>query len=152
MTSTHSHLIAFSAVTIVTSIVVPIVIASITAAITLLLTRASAAADRRRDHYALEEQLACQQAWIATESTDVAHAYQIARDTIRPHVTTALNEAWESSPVTKPEDMNLGHWGPAEKCSPAITGVQTAITTRFGWPRLKNLLVAGKPSDPLSKR
>jgi ABC-2 type transport system ATP-binding protein len=81
----------------------------------------------------LQEQLACQQAWIATESTEVANGYKTARDTIRPHVAAALQEAWTSSPVIKPEEMNLGDWGPADECSPAIAGIQTAITTRFGY-------------------
>ena len=88
----------------------------------------------------LQEQLACHEAWIATENSDVAANYAEARRTIGAVVGDALREAWSSPAITTPAEMNLGEWGPATACAPSVAAVQTAIATRFGWQRLRDLV------------
>ncbi len=88
----------------------------------------------------MQEKLACHEAWISTENSDVAAIYADARKTIGAVVGAALQEAWNSPAITTPGEMNLGEWGPAKACAPSVTAVQTAITTRFGWQRLRNYL------------
>jgi hypothetical protein len=87
----------------------------------------------------LQERLASHQAWIATESSDVAEVYTKARAAISGRVGVALNQAWATDAmVAKPEDMNLGDWGPAKACASDIADVQRSIITRFGWERFKS--------------
>lgn len=85
----------------------------------------------------MQEQLACHEAWISTENCGVAAVYADARKTIGSLVGAALQEAWSSEAITTPAGMNLGEWGPSKACAPAVAGVQTAITSRFGWKRLR---------------
>lgn len=163
-------------VTVGKTVGVPVLVAALTAAATLLLTRASDAANRRRDHYAdavatlvawiefpyrirrrtddlpqtlaalaahghdLQEKLACHQAWIGTESDYVASAYKAARTALGPSVGAAAEEAWNSPPVSSAGEMNLGPWGPAKACSADVDAVMSAVSTRFGFRRLKHLL------------
>jgi len=95
-------------------------------------------ADRAHD---LQERLACHEAWISTENGDVAAIYADARKTIGTLVAAALEEAWNSPAITTPAGMNLGEWGPGKDCVAAVASVQTAITTRFGWNRLRDYLL-----------
>lgn len=87
--------------------------------------------------HALQEQLACHEAWISTENARVAAVYAQALRSIRPLVGTAMEEAWNSPAVTTPSGMVLGEWGPGKACAPAIAAFKTATTTRFGWSRLR---------------
>lgn len=88
----------------------------------------------------LQEQLACHEAWISTENSQVAATYAHARKAIGALVGPALQEAWKSEAITSPENMNLGEWGPGKACAPSVAAVQAAITTRFGWKRMRNFL------------
>jgi hypothetical protein len=166
-------------ITLGKTIGVPVAVAALTAAATLLLTRASDAANRRRDHYAdavatlvawiefpyrirrrtddlpetlaalaarghdLQEKLACHQAWIGTESSYVANAYKTARTALGPRVGASAQEAWNSPPISSASEMNLGAWGPAKDCSVTVDAVMQAVSTRFGWRRLKHFLHLG---------
>jgi len=179
MTPALAFIIASIAGTAITSIVIPVLVAALTAAVALVLTRASEAANRRRDQYAaavatlvawiefpyrvrrrtsnepatltpltgighdLQERLACHEAWIATESRGVASVYTQARTAIARYVAEALQEAWEADPITDPQQMNLGAWGPNNACAPHVAEVQQAATTRFGWERFKGYLSPG---------
>ena len=84
----------------------------------------------------LQERLACHEAWIATECPPVANSYRHARQTIGPLVGAAISEAWGTSPVTKPAEMNLGDWGPGSSCAMTIAAFQRQVEQRFGFSRL----------------
>ncbi len=85
----------------------------------------------------LQERLACNQAWIATEHVALAEAYKGARATIDAVVGPAIIEAWNSPAITTAVDMNLGAWGPGSACAGAIAEVQALVQDRFGWRRLR---------------
>jgi len=84
----------------------------------------------------LQESLACNEAWIATEYPKLARSYAQTRATVNAAVGPALIEAWESPPVTKATEMNLGPWGPARVCAKAIAELQNQVESRFGLRRL----------------
>jgi hypothetical protein len=92
----------------------------------------------------LQEKLALNQAWISTEHPDMANAYVKARLAVSEFVGPALREAWQTSPVMKASDMNLGGWGPARDCDEIVQEFQFRVTQRFGLPRLKSTLKHSK--------
>jgi hypothetical protein len=94
----------------------------------------AALADRGHD---LQEQLACHEAWIAADDPRLARSYAQARTTIAAAVGPALTEAWNSAPVARASEMNLGAWGPGAICRVAITELQADISSRFGIRRLR---------------
>jgi len=168
------------------SIAVPVVVAVLTAIGTVLITRASDAANRRRDRYAqavetlvawaefpyrvrrrtdddsatlaglatmghdLQERLACHQVWIATEHPALARIYAQTREIVSAVVSPAVTEAWESAPISKPADMNLGEWGPGTTSAIAIARLQPHIENRFGFRRLGRGLRAWNPWESRS--
>jgi hypothetical protein len=170
-------IVASTAGTVVKSVVIPVVVAALAAIVTLVLTRASDAANRRRDRYAtavatlvawielpyrvrrrtgdspetltsladrahdLQEQLACHEAWISTENSDVAAVYAEARKTIGALVGASLQEAWNSPAITTAAGMNLGEWGPGKACAATVSAVQNAAANRFGLKRLRACLL-----------
>jgi hypothetical protein len=99
----------------------------------------------------MQEKLACHEAWISTENSDVAAIYADARKTIGAVVGAALQEAWNGPAITTPGEMNLGEWGPAKACAPSVTAVQAAITTRFGWQRVRNYLPRSRDDVPCTR-
>jgi hypothetical protein len=91
----------------------------------------------------LQERLACHQAWIAAENSDVAAVYKKARRVIARHVGVDLQEAWLTSPTGTAAAMNLGSWGPSNQCEQAIAEVQAAIEMRFSLKRLTRFPAIG---------
>jgi len=84
----------------------------------------------------LQESLACNEAWIATEYPKLARRYAQTRATVNAAVGPDLTEAWESPPVRKAAEMNLGPWGPARMCATPIAELQKQVESRFGLRRL----------------
>ena len=84
----------------------------------------------------LQEQLRCHQTWIESESARVAVAYQEALTTVGHLVAPACQEAWRTPPVTTPEGMVLGSWGPSAAGMASVVAVQHAVRDRFGFRRL----------------
>jgi len=84
----------------------------------------------------IQERLACHQAWIATEHPPVATSYNKTRQTIGPVIGAAITEAWSTPPAVTAAQMNLGDWGPASTCAPAIAAFQHEVERRFGFRRL----------------
>ena len=89
-------------------------------------------ADRAHD---LQERMAFDQAWIHTDSARLGQAYSTARNTISQHVAQAICDGWSSGPVTSPEEMVLGDWGPAPACADELVRLQQQIDSRFAWRR-----------------
>ncbi|MGD0881478.1 MAG: hypothetical protein ABSB09_07915 [Acidimicrobiales bacterium] len=89
----------------------------------------------------IQERLACHEAWIATEKPAVARKYASVRVALGEAVGPAVAEAWSLPPVTAPEQMILGNWGPAAASKPLIASLQLQIEHRFGLRRLR------KPQD-----
>lgn len=90
--------------------------------------------------HALQERMACHQAWIATENSAVAAQYSETRASVGGAVGSAIVEAWTLGPVDNPAGMNLGDWGPGPACADAMTAFQRAIENRFGVRRFTTWL------------
>lgn len=86
----------------------------------------------------LQERLALNQAWISTDSADLADAYVKARVDLAEHVSAALREAWTLPPISEASSMNLGGWGPARSCDLIVKELQGQISAHFGVQRFKN--------------
>jgi hypothetical protein len=91
------------------------------------------------DHgHDLQEKLAIDRAWIASESGRTAVFYDQACNLIRRTAGDAARDGWTKPPVTAPADMNLG--GPLSPEMPLearhIDALNTAISWRFGWRRV----------------
>jgi hypothetical protein len=92
----------------------------------------------------LQEKLALNQAWISTEHPDMAIAYVKARLDVSEFVGPALREAWQTPPIKRASDMNLGGWGPARDCDEIVQELQRHVTQRFGLSRLWSTLKRSK--------
>ncbi len=85
----------------------------------------------------LQEQLAGDQAWVLAENRRVGLAYLATRRSIGAAVGPAASAAWSLPPVSRPEEMILGNWGPGALASAEISKLEQEITHRFGWKRLQ---------------
>jgi hypothetical protein len=96
----------------------------------------------------LQRALRCQEAWIAGESTAVAEVFDEVRVDLAATLAAACAEAWNTSPVTSPAEMNLNGWGPShELVNAQLARFQAALTCRFGWRRALSVfgLLIGVP-------
>lgn len=85
----------------------------------------------------LQERLACHQAWIGTEHPALARTYEQTLSIINRAVAPAVNDAWNSPPVTSAPGMILGSWGPAQAAKEPLAELQQAVEDRFGVGRLR---------------
>ena len=92
----------------------------------------TALAERGHD---LQERLAQHRAWIRTESSRSAKAFDLVLATINASVGPAMNDAWNQPPVTEPAGMNLQGWGPSG-CQAQLDRFETEVQWRFGLRRL----------------
>ena len=94
---------------------------------------------RLADHgHELQERFARAEAWTTAESKEMGRKYTTLGTAVKKAIGPLLQEAWVSSPVTKPADMNLNGWG-LENCSEArqqINEFRLHTSRRFGWRRL----------------
>ncbi|WP_146164353.1 hypothetical protein [Pseudosporangium ferrugineum] len=85
--------------------------------------------------HALQEQRAEVAGWIAGESRALSKIFnECARD-VSAIVTPACAEAWNSAPLTKGSDMNLGGFGP-RGVDIIVARMERACRYRFGIRRL----------------
>lgn len=91
------------------------------------------------DHgHELQERLARAEAWVTVESEEMGQTYTALVAHVKADVGPLLKEAWESSAVSTPAEMNLNGWG-GDACSDVrkqINAFRVQTTQRFGWRRL----------------
>ena len=102
----------------------------------------TALASRAHD---LQEQLAANRVWIATDSPRLAAVYEQAAAEIQNLAAPFLQEAWRSAPITRAADMVLGQWGPGQASAGPLMRVQHGVSGRFGWRRLIAILSKTRP-------
>ena len=94
---------------------------------------------RLADHgHQLQERLARAEAWTTAESKEMGQKYTTLVTAVKKAIGPLFQEAWESSPVTKPGDMILNGWG-SEASSDVrqqINDFRLRTSRRFGWRRL----------------
>ncbi|BEP15036.1 hypothetical protein acdb102_33470 [Acidothermaceae bacterium B102] len=88
--------------------------------------------------HTLQEQLAGDRAWIASENKRTAVFYDQACSLIRTTAGDAARDAWTRSAVVTAADMNLGGGLSTQSAleQQYIDALNTAIRWRFGWRRV----------------
>jgi hypothetical protein len=85
----------------------------------------------------LQERLARHEAWMTAEHGPVADAFRTARREMGGLIAPSVKQAWDTPPIKKAADMNLGDWGPGREAAAHVKAFQEVVETRFGWCRLK---------------
>lgn len=87
--------------------------------------------------HGLQESLAHDQAWVASENTATSAAYEKACTAIRAAAGPAAQDAWKRLPADKPELMNVGNlYNDRESIDGALAEYRKAIRNRFSWRRV----------------
>ncbi len=99
---------------------------------------AEVAADERvrisEDLRKVQEQLAYYEAWIKTESSDVATAYETLVAETRRIAGRQIHEAWKIAPISSDEAMNMPDLGLAA-LKPSEDAYLTAVARHLSWWR-----------------
>lgn len=90
----------------------------------------------------MQENLACNQGWVAGENRHMLGLYQELLDELRQAVGPAANAAWAAPRISAPSQMTLGVESgidpvPTTDC---VRRWSLAVTYRFGWRRVLSLV------------
>lgn len=94
----------------------------------------AALADRGHD---LQEQMADRQAWCSAEHPLLGRVYEHLRSQLASNINSAIEQAWQASPVTTPAQMLLGTSFPVDtRAGELLACFNACVRERFGWRRL----------------
>lgn len=93
-------------------------------------------ADLSRIGSDIQERLAGQRTWIASESWAMAALLDEVCAEIDEQIRAAAEDAWRQPPIASADQMNLGDWGPGQSCARSLAKFRRATTFRFGLRRL----------------
>jgi hypothetical protein len=83
----------------------------------------------------LQQRLAGRLAWVAAENGVLSDVFDSVLGTVRPRVSAALTEAWNTPALSAAHEMNVSPFGPGE-LRPELVKLHRAIAYRFGLRRL----------------
>jgi hypothetical protein len=82
----------------------------------------------------IQERLARNRAWVATESSAVAGEFDAVVKAARSRIANAITQAWQTRPITSADGMNVAPFGPGD-LSGLFERLNAAIRWRFGLRR-----------------
>jgi hypothetical protein len=83
----------------------------------------------------IQERLAARRAWVAGENRTMARILDDVCASVSAASGQWTSDAWTRAPVTAPEQMNLGDWGP-KTAEQELNRFRKATSFRFGLRRL----------------
>lgn len=83
----------------------------------------------------IQERLAAQRTWVSAESRTMSRILDKICEEIAAEVGRCATDAWAHPAISRPEQMNLGDWGP-RSTGELLDRFRRAAGYRFGWRRM----------------